>query len=94
MAHAHSMLDTNATNIYSEYVLPIAFTTQQLLHQSASISPCTYIACMSYFRVSCYVCLGRELLPDPHCRCLIYCDYLVKVEILFFALLLRSNKEF
>ena len=68
-----------ATNTYSEYILPIAFTSQQLLKESAYISTCTYIECMFYFRVSCYVCLGREILPEPHSRCLLSCDYLVKV---------------
>jgi hypothetical protein len=37
---------TKATNIHSEYVIPIAFPRQKWLRERASILPYTYIACL------------------------------------------------
>jgi len=52
-----------------------------------------YLHCLYfYFSVGCHVV--RELLPKPHSQSLISCDYLVKAEIFFLALLLNGNKEF
>jgi hypothetical protein len=38
-----------ATNTHSEYVILIAFTSQQLLHEGSSILLCTYIALVFIF---------------------------------------------
>ena len=36
------------TNTHSEYVVLIAFTLQQWLHEDVSMLRCTYIACLVY----------------------------------------------
>ena len=40
-----------ATNMYSEYVILIAFPLQQRLHERASLLRYTYIACLVYLFV-------------------------------------------
>ena len=37
-----------ATNTHSEYIIPIVFPLQQLLHERASILRYTYTACLAY----------------------------------------------
>jgi len=46
-----------ATNMYSEYVILIAFPLQQRLHERASLLRYTYIACLVYLFVfkKCYI---------------------------------------
>jgi len=52
MAHAHCMLDIQGyTHTHSEYVIPIAVTPQQWLHERATLLHYTYIACLVPFTV-------------------------------------------
>jgi len=44
MAHAHCMLDTEATNTHTGCVILIAPPLRQWLHERASVSRYTYIA--------------------------------------------------
>jgi hypothetical protein len=73
-----------------------------LLETSGLVQACNGIALsftsayrdIFYLLMGCYVCAGRDILPDPHTQCLITCEYLVIVEILVLHFSFRSNKEF
>ena len=49
MAHAHCMLNTEATNTHSKHVTLIAFPLQQWYHENASMLRYTYSVSFVYF---------------------------------------------
>ena len=57
--HAHCMLDTDAINTPSGYVIIIAFPLQQWLQERASVLRYRNIACLAYYCLRCYPYLVR-----------------------------------
>jgi hypothetical protein len=64
MAHAHCMLDTNATNTHTSCVIFIAFPLQQWLQEHASMLRYTYLVIDTVRQIITLLVVQRVFLSD------------------------------
>jgi len=64
MAHAHCMLDTNATNTHTGCVIFIAFPLQQWLQEHASMLRYTYLVIDTMRQIITLLVVQRVFLSD------------------------------
>jgi len=51
MADTNSMLDTQATNAHSEYVIRTVFLLRQWMHERTSVLLYAYLACLVRYKI-------------------------------------------